>query len=599
MELLRSTKYVSSFFALLEKLHYSPGDTLRGVVEIVVEKPVSYTTLEACIIGEEITQLGVALMRRIDMQARHTTFYRQNIILAGDPPNPGTRSVSHEEYGKCVSSTMNSPAEDSSSTHAVTKGLTPGTYTFPFSVQLPDVLPPSYVDKRNSGLSKLSYHVRVKLLNGKRLLVKHKACFSLKMLPVNPKQWIDAHMNSSSCSTVLPQSSVVSDGMNGATAQQNLSESNAAIRTVFIDHCISLSNVAKPTVECDNVKLGIESGISLCSAQTLEDKAKHDSVRGYRRVPVHNWTIVKSADHSNERKKGEDTEKNWASAAKEESKGKPKAGQAPAESGRGAAADDLPAAFFKDTPALVCQIEVPMYCILKKGFANVCLTVFQVIGTYGTPIRFCGVIDNTKGVSPVKKITFRLVNRTIMRSLVEEHYYGTLLVEKVIHETVPRGQSYGISETQLVIPTDSPLTLLTPGYSSRIFLEVKLSYGSNLVNQSGVAGVEIAVVDHFVDSENSQLCGQWTNYYGQGLKKKACSSPDIFCSFTKTGAMKVIQAGGERDHDSPCYSCPSTASSQEEIEAPGGSQEKSVLNFDEVVYCAHPVSGVNPLSHVS
>ncbi|RNF27093.1 uncharacterized protein Tco025E_00647 [Trypanosoma conorhini] len=600
MDFFRSTGNASLLLVFLERLNYLPGETLRAVAEVVVEKPFSYTSLEACITGEEVTRFGAELIKRIDTEARRTTFYRQNIILAGDPPNPETRLASDGEYSECSRSNTGSLTEASCSTTIMTRGLMPGTYNFPFSVRLPYSLPPSYLDIRNSGVSQLSYLVRVKLLAGRRLLAKHKTYFGLKVLPVNPRQWIHAHRTLSSYSNVPPQTSAAIDDASATGGKQNGSNSYAATKAFFIDHSLSLNNVIDSNAECNNGNLGDGIVNSSTGEQKLENEAEDISAEVPQRLFVDTWTVVGSDKYSDAGENAECAGVNGPSRAKKNSKGKSEGGHRASVEREGEADANEPfAAIFNETPPLEYHLEVPMHSIFKRGFVDVFLQVRQVIGKRGTPIKFRGIIENTKGLASVTKMSFRLVSQTIIKSRAEEQIHNAILVEKVIHEAIPRGNSYGISETQLVIPQSSPLTLLTPGYSSRVFLEIGLSYVQNLISHSGSGRVEIAVVDSFVDSEASPPLGQWTNYYlDKGLDKSACSSPDIICPFIKTGAMKVVQEAGDWCQDPASCRRSSKIPTREELTVPGRNRLKHKLHFDEVVYFAHAVEVANPLSSI-
>ncbi|KEG08991.1 hypothetical protein DQ04_06041050 [Trypanosoma grayi] len=194
MDFHRSSKHVSSFRVLLKTLQRYPGDMLRGVVEITVNAPLKYTLLEAHLRGEEVTRFGTAFTKRIDTESRYTTYYRQRVILAGLlPPSDEQRGSEKSSSGHWSDAGVSVTDSAEIGPNIVTMGLMPGTYTFPFSVRLPETLPPSYSDHHGSGYSKLLYSIKAKLYSGSRSLVKDRVYFVVCMLPVNPRQWVTVH----------------------------------------------------------------------------------------------------------------------------------------------------------------------------------------------------------------------------------------------------------------------------------------------------------------------------------------------------------------------------------------------------------------------
>ncbi|EAN93375.1 hypothetical protein C3747_109g110 [Trypanosoma cruzi] len=582
MDFFNSTKHTSSFFVFLERMQHYPGDTLRGVVEIAVEAPLYFTTLQACVLGEETTRFGTSLTKRIDTETRYTTFYRQNVILAGDPPNPETRSASEEDFSDVWSDNGGNFMEGSGAKTVVTKGLMPGTYSFPFSVRLPDVLPPSYVDHRNTGSSKLSYEVRAKLFAGSRVLAKHRVYFSLKMPPLNPKRWIKAHMDRGFFFITPSKSAVATD--DGTEA----SESNTGSKTVLIDHQVSLESAMEP---------GRQGGEgSSCSNNFLGSTFQDATAKAFLKNTMNNWPSPVSA-HENSRSEGTDGNSGIIiPGGNEHIAGKRTCEHVLERTEGNPGAHPSPSAFLKENSSWEHHLEVPVYGVFKRGVVDVFLIVHQIIGTRGSQIRFRAIVDNTRGGSCVTKVKFQIVSHITMRSHAEEQDYRSVLTEKVLHENISREENHGIAEMELVLPGNTPLTLFTPGYSCRTFLEVKLSYSQGLLTQSGSAGVEIAIVDRFTDSDSSRLLKHWTNrFLGRELGKNVCTSPDIICPFVKNGAMKVIQEECEREVDPLLSSHSSTSTAHGGTKAPGRRHQRHRLNFDEVAYYARAMDAPNPL----
>ncbi|EKF29073.1 hypothetical protein MOQ_007159 [Trypanosoma cruzi marinkellei] len=583
MDLFHSTKPTSSFFVFLEKIQHYPGDTLRGVVEIAVEAPLSFTTLWARVLGEEKTRFGASLASRIDVETRCTTFYRQNVILAGDPPNPETQLTSEEDFSDRWSDNGGNFVEGSGAKTVVSKGLMPGTYSFPFSVQLPDVLPPSYVDHRNTGTSKLSYEVRAKLFAGTRVLAKHRVYFSLKLPPVNPERWIKAHVDKGFFLNTSSKSTVTTD--NGSETSEN----DMGSKMVFIDHEVSLEGAAEPGREGGD-------GSSSSSKNALESTFEDATAKNFLKNAINNWTSPVSAHENGQGKGSDDTSGIIIPGVNEHNAGQRTDEQALERTEGHAGTYASPSIFLKETSSWEHHLEVPVNGVFKNGVVDVFLIVHQIIGIRGSQIRFRAVVDNTRGTSCIKKVKFRFVSRITMRSHAEEQDYKSVLTEKVLQQNISREENCGISEMEMALPGNTPLTLFTPGYSCRTFLEVKLSYAQGFLTQSGTAGVEIAIVDRLTDADSSRFSKHWTNrFLDRELGKNVCTSPDIICPFVKNGNIKVIQEVCEREMDPLLSSQSSTSTAHGGTKAPGRCIQRHRLNFDEVAYYARAMEATNPL----
>ncbi|KAH9598168.1 Arrestin-like [Trypanosoma melophagium] len=701
----KHSKHIDSFRVLLRHLHRYPGDKLKGVVEITVNHPLKYSLLETRIIGEESTRFGTSLSWRFDSETRRNVYYKQRVIIAGIPPTQDEKGTSDKNSSDNWSDADRSTVDTMESANIVTVGLMPGTYTFPFTVVLPDILPPSYSDNRGTGYSRLTYSLKTKLYAGTRVLGKDRTFFTVRMLPVNPLQWIAVHRKinphvRSSSTVLLEDAAEGTSAKEGKELSDNDEERNddedhnddnrndeyqvsQGSKTVLIDHQFSLCNedelkdaaIGNGNSEGDNINDDAASltpfhnlyGVDPNEAETKKgkkkgkgkdkdkEKEKEREKKEKKKEEKEKKKKEKMEKKKNKKKNGEafedatnagtenNDENNCNDAEREGFEGKEDAHSNTSErdstriSNKNASSDEnaentppqeslnvkkekpldqdeehsqqeeqsphgglqrkeeeidedrfIPVdPAFSDGQMWEYKLDVPISFFFKKGTASVCVSIHSIICCRGKPVTFRAVVDNSRGISAVTKVVFMLVNRVRMSSRVESFEYKTVLREKALRDHTCREHKFGIPESQLILPNNTPLTLLTEGYACRTFLEVKVSCVYGLRTHTGTARTEIAVVDTFNTQGNSQRVKKWTNYYrGREIAKDSEPYPDVICPFVTGGEMLVVEDELERLSASIP---PPTISSTSEIKASKkknslASKQGANVDYERVVY---------------
>ncbi|ORC91362.1 uncharacterized protein TM35_000063670 [Trypanosoma theileri] len=689
MDFRRHSGHLESFRVLLKHLHYYPGDTLRGIIEIIVNDPIKYSLLEAVITSEEKTRFGTTIGWRFDSETRVTKYYKRRVIVAGNPP-PGEALIysernSSENWSDADGSTVDTGEGGSS---MVTVGLMPGTYTFPFSVVLPDILPPSYEDHRGSGFSKLTYCLKTKLYSGSRVRGKDRTYFTLRMLPVNPLQWIAVHrkvdprVRSSSIELLACEESMSlregkEESENNDDENNDENQVSSGSKSYLIDHQFSLYNEAEINDTAENEEDNINEddasqtpfpnsyGVAAHESENKEKKKKEkekkkDDKKERKREKEERKKREKMEKKKNKNSKGMEQWEDSANLTAEHNGGGNNGNNvkvdnneddeftngdihsnqsegridemsnenASQENGenippdgedfqtreerlfreqqeeerrqreqelQGQQDDNMDELIYVD-PAYsdgemwAYKLDVPIVSIFKRGIVSVSLAIHSIICVRGQPVTFRAVIDNSRGLSSITKVVFLLVNRVRMSSKAESCEYRTVLREKVMRDHACREHRFGIPESQLVLPNNTPLTLITKGYACRTFLEVKISCVYGFRTQTGTARAEIAVVDGFDIQGKSRRVKKWTNFYrGREMTKESQPYPDVISPFVTNGEMVVVSDDLERLN----ASLPRTSisrfsvdndkkdSSQVTAEAP---KRQPLFDYDHVVY---------------
>lgn len=217
---------------LLRYLSRYPGDTLQGVVIVDFPSPTDILTLEVRLSGEERTTLGTLLVTQKNPEARKTLYYEQFITLRGVDHEAleqrrgllgRRRTVVNQEVAlrKSSAATMLSnqnsnsnggaSSQDGPSTEDSVYNLTPsvintaagsvgtvhlvpGTYSFPFTVTLPDTLPQSRELRRaHEGCSILRYRAAATLILAGGKIYTAESPFRMNPMPVQVQRWYQLH----------------------------------------------------------------------------------------------------------------------------------------------------------------------------------------------------------------------------------------------------------------------------------------------------------------------------------------------------------------------------------------------------------------------
>lgn len=217
---------------LLRNLSRYPGDTLQGVVIVEFPSPTDILTLEVRLSGEERTTLGTLLVTQKNPEARKTLYYEQFITLRGVDHEAleqrrgllgRRRTVVNQEVAlrKSSAATMLSnqnsnsnggaSSQDGPSTEDSVYNLTPsvinaaagsvgtvhlvpGTYSFPFTVTLPDTLPQSRELRRaHEGCSILRYRAAATLILAGGKIYTAESPFRMNPMPVQVQRWYQLH----------------------------------------------------------------------------------------------------------------------------------------------------------------------------------------------------------------------------------------------------------------------------------------------------------------------------------------------------------------------------------------------------------------------
>ncbi|CBZ26278.1 conserved hypothetical protein [Leishmania mexicana MHOM/GT/2001/U1103] len=212
----RSSKEMKPEVVLLLR-HQSryPGDLLEGVVILDIPFPSDILALEVRLCGVERSILGGLFLTDKNPEARKTTYYEQFITLRGVDHDllDSKRSLRNcrriaEAQGlrtglNSVSRQLSLPEGDvvpelsasviqSASEAAI--HLIPGTYSYPFSLVLPDNLPASCeLYRGHDGRCVLHYHTVASLMMTSGKIYTSEAQLRINPLPVQVQRWYQLH----------------------------------------------------------------------------------------------------------------------------------------------------------------------------------------------------------------------------------------------------------------------------------------------------------------------------------------------------------------------------------------------------------------------
>lgn len=593
----------------LESKRYYPADTVRGVVDLVLQAPLQYTLLVAQVIGEEKTSLGFSLIKGMRNRDAKTLFYRQNIIVAGD-----------------ASRASEQPASPS----VVAKGLSPGRYTFPFAFQLPEVLPPAYVDTRTGGISKLSYVIKAKLFKEKQPLATDLARFGVRMLPVNLEQWTNAHWKKGQVRRTRVCSMSGTEGASKAgESEYHIAEHMPADNLIIINHEIPLNDAEVPDTtrlfqktadasfysEIINMGEGDSVGGAGCYLPAANSLAQfrdgvndddNDDNGSYGSTEQSILNISSLSEINTESRVGS---KEYFGEGQRTVHGDTAPVSASVSPSVSASAEPLNDDSRPKPPSagrLLWEqhFETPISSILKKGTISVILRHHSLIYVLGDSLVFSAQIDNTHGLSSITEIAFLIVSYVTMKASGSRQVFRSVHLKHVAHNVAFNESIISLPETSLKLPSTVPQTFFTDSYMCRTFFEMRVSCVHALQTQTASIRTEIAIVERFDTRDISQCAKNWTNVFsGRGLKKGAVSSPDIICSYAKNGEM-TLELGNKEDGFSASrrqssHSFQPSSTWFSETEPLNSSQSTSRPNFETAVFYGSPMPGTNPLQSSS
>ncbi|KAG5490577.1 hypothetical protein JKF63_00697 [Porcisia hertigi] len=227
-----SEKMVPGLLVLLRHPSCYPGDRLQGVAILNLPFPCDILALEVRILGKEKSSLGGLIFTDKNPEARHTTYYEQFITLRGighdllqmkqpllsrcatvmsreafarksisfsteeQTPQSLIRSAAFPPPSPMCSEVPDLTASVTQSTRKEAVHLIPGTYSYPFSVILPDNLPASReLSHGRDGRCVLRYCVIASLIMTSGKIYTSEARFRVNPLPVQVQRWYQLHGN--------------------------------------------------------------------------------------------------------------------------------------------------------------------------------------------------------------------------------------------------------------------------------------------------------------------------------------------------------------------------------------------------------------------
>ncbi|KAG5464271.1 hypothetical protein LSCM1_00452 [Leishmania martiniquensis] len=209
-----------------------PGDLLQGVVLLDIPSPCDMLALEARIRGDERSILGGLLFTDKNLEARKTIYYEQLITLREvDHDLLETKFTLHHRHESAAAQGLvggpnSAPSPPSSAGGAVPKlsasvaqraseaaiHLIPGTYSYPFSLLLPDNLPASReLSRGHDGSCVLRYRVTASLFMKSGKVHTSEARLRVNPLPVQVQRWYQLHKDEQRLSVGVSDSGDVDD----------------------------------------------------------------------------------------------------------------------------------------------------------------------------------------------------------------------------------------------------------------------------------------------------------------------------------------------------------------------------------------------------
>ncbi|KAG5488843.1 hypothetical protein JIQ42_00460 [Leishmania sp. Namibia] len=191
-----------------------PGDLLQGVVILDIPSPCDILALEVRIRGDERSVLGGLLFKDKNLEARKTIYYQQFITLRGVDHDllekkltlrSRHNSAEAQELGRGphrapslpLSAGNAGPKLSASVTQSASEAvvhLIPGTYSYPFSLVLPDNLPASReLSRGNDGSCVLRYRATASLIMTSCKVHTSETRLRVNPLPVQVQRWYQLH----------------------------------------------------------------------------------------------------------------------------------------------------------------------------------------------------------------------------------------------------------------------------------------------------------------------------------------------------------------------------------------------------------------------
>ncbi|GET93515.1 hypothetical protein, conserved [Leishmania tarentolae] len=224
-----------------------PGDLVQGVVIVDILSPSDILALEVRVCGDERSALGGFFVTDKNPEARKTTYYEQFITLRGvdhdllcSKRSPWNHRRTAETEGRSTECNSALPPQSSSAGNIVPEPspsmvqsaseaavhLIPGTYSYPFSLVLPDNLPPSCELRRgHDDRCILRYHAVASLIMTSGKIHTSEAGFRINPLPVQVQRWYQLHND---------EQQLCGDAVNSNDADDNETVYRAGVASVLM-----------------------------------------------------------------------------------------------------------------------------------------------------------------------------------------------------------------------------------------------------------------------------------------------------------------------------------------------------------------------------
>lgn len=556
-----------------------PGDLLRGMVQVHFPAPAKLKYIDIEIRGEESAELGT-IPGLLNAERRHTVYYLQYISILGKGSEALLRRRRRRlVVGECgMYRTLTDHAETvaeltspvsgslSSDVESLTKpvlidgdviSMQSGTYTFPFSVTLPDVLPPSFAISRRHGNScKLKYtiHVQMRCEKTAKPSMKASVGFTVLPLPVQLQHWLHLHWASGAFRKAGFIANEQNDDINSRNEVScDKDEADTVSQREAINHELSFRE-AQPTSEDahvvanqENPLLSLSSPPPLqaprscrMSSETPPEEVLIDVGNGTlntnntARVPVvtaemhdDQSSSATHTEHEEDAQQGERQE-TAADSTDAQSPAAP-AGESPmAEAYIHAPTEEEIEALLPED-AFEYTFSMPLRSgPLSKRDVLVRVILRNIVLVSGrSRVQLRAVVDNTVGGTMISKVKFSLITRQVICSRVEKLSFSDTLAEVTVQERIPKGKVASVSPVELVVPSHTPLTLMTAGFQNRTFMNVRI-YSANTFKTSRSAECELLIVNAVDISNQSHRLQRWTvSYKHLALSKHECSAEPL------------------------------------------------------------------------
>ncbi|CCD15317.1 unnamed protein product [Trypanosoma congolense IL3000] len=578
-----SSKDVQAFRVLLESLAVYPGAPVRGVVEMLVVAPLNYSLVDVTIKGENSTQPVNSFGGFADGGRRSRVYYKQRVIVAGRPGKKSLEALA-SKYSAGVESFSDDAGRgdfhpmsllmDVGLAGVQTTGLLPGTYTFPFAVKLPDVLPPTYEYHSRRCLSRMRYSVTSTLQCGECVLSTATVRFAIKMPPLNEGKWLNGYIKT------IPKfggSVVLVHDIDSKTEEERwISEGCGPVtENLLMEH--NLTQLEPSAVEDEPESRSMANNLSHC----LPYKALVNPLAtDFPRVFVNSWLGSFDENCNNEITR-EKTGEKGVSPNRDSQLSKSPAKEVNHVGGEGAVINATPCACNvtcrrpqsdeeptestergsshckesanggesssprsrRATPAEAKwehHMRLPIMGFFHKGVVSIILAFDRIVFVGGETAYFHGIVNNKKGISNIVGFTFSLITQHDMYLGVENHSSTVVHSQGSFNDVVKSGKSFRVPRLGLHIPNCVPSTLVTPCYSCRTFINTKLYFLYGPVTRTASVKTEVMIVNSFSSEENTVLSkGRRANYFTDPDQSKA-RQDDMLSSYMLGGEMRVV-----------------------------------------------------------